>query len=177
MLGEVGIEVELQLEDSQLFFGETLSRGTWDMGLWAWVGQPGWLGIVELHDVFDPDAPPPDGSNFYRWGTPAAGGTMEMFAGSSPDVDVTQGPSLVIDEHTARFAELVDAMNATVDEAELARLVAEAESILADQVIVIPLYSRLVVSAHWGDEIAGVTMNPSQPGHTWNIEQWYRVDR
>lgn len=132
--------------------------------------------MVAVHDLFDPGAPPPEGSNYYRWGTPPASGTAETFRGG-PEVDVTQGPSTVIDEHTARFAEVVDAMQTTIDETELAALVAEAESILADQVVIIPLYSRLVASAHWADELAGFEMNPSLAGHTWNIEKWYRTDR
>ena len=47
-----------------------------------------------------------------------------------------------MDEHTARYAELVLAMDQTVDENALLRLVAEAEEILADQVVVIPLFTR-----------------------------------
>ena len=39
MLAKSGIEVELQMEDSQLYFGETLDDGTWDLGLWAWLAQ------------------------------------------------------------------------------------------------------------------------------------------
>lgn len=175
MLSAVGIEVELQLEDSQLYFGETLSRGTWDLGLWAWVGSPGLRGLIDIHDVFDPELPPPDGSNYYRWGTPATDGTYDPPGGTQSPIDVTQGPSLVRNEHTDRLAEIVDAMHATVDESEVLSLVAEAESILADQVVIIPLYSRLVVTAHWGDEIDGPAPNPSQAGYTWNIEEWRRL--
>ncbi|NNF62816.1 MAG: hypothetical protein HKN07_01030, partial [Acidimicrobiia bacterium] len=155
MFAEVGIVYEQQLEDSQLFFGETLDNGRWDLGEWAWVGSPGLSGLVAIHDVFDPQAPPPDGSNFYRWGTP---------------------DSSVIDEHTVRFADLRDAMDATVDEEEIIALVQEAEQILADQVVIIPLFSRLTIGAVWADKIGGYVFNPSQAGHTWNIERWYRVD-
>ena len=56
-----GIPYENQLEDSQLFFGETLDNGLWDLGEWAWVGSPGLAGLISIHDVFDPEAPPPDG--------------------------------------------------------------------------------------------------------------------
>jgi len=166
-LEEVGIDVELDLEDSSLFFGSTLDRGTWDMGLWAWVGSPGMHGLVAIHDVFDPDGPPPDGMNFYRWGTPAVAGSDE------PTFD--QGPSLVRDEHTARFAEIVDAMNATIDHDEIVALVQEAEGILAHQVVIIPLYSRLDPGAVWADEIGGYVHNPSQASDLWNVEYWYRV--
>jgi ABC-type transport system substrate-binding protein len=109
-----------------------------------------------VHDYFDPTNPPPDGSNYYRWGTP---------------------DSSVQDEHTQRFAEIVDEMNTTVDDLELKALIAEAEEILADQAVILPLHARLTVGAVWADEIGGYQHNPSQAGHTWNIEHWYRTDR
>ena len=155
MFDAVGIDFQIELQDSQLFFGETLDNGTWDIGEWAWVGTPGLANLVAIHDVFDPDAPPPDGSNYYRWGTE---------------------DSSVRNEQTERFAELHDLMNETVDVDELEDLIAEAEDILADQMVILPLYSRLVVGAVWEDEITNFVMNPSQAAHTWNIEEWYRAD-
>ena len=168
MFADAGIEYVADLEDSSLFFGETLDFGGWDLGEWAWVGTPGFAGLVSIHDVFDPEGAPPDGSNFYRWGTPEV-------TGADP-AGFDQAESSVIDEATARFAEVRDEMNATVDEGELIALINEAENILADQVVIIPLYARLDPGAVWGDEIAGYKHNPSQAGDTWNIEEWYRVD-
>ncbi len=156
MFEAVGIDYKLELQDSQLFFGETLESGTWDIGEWAWIGSPGLAGLVGIHDVFDPEAPPPDGSNYYRWGTE---------------------DSSVRDQHTERFAEVRDLMNETVDDEELKALIAEAEDILADQMVILPLYSRIVMGAVWADEIAGFVMNPSQASYAWNIEEWYRADR
>jgi ABC-type transport system substrate-binding protein len=52
----------------------------------------------------------------------------------------------------------------------------EGEQILADQVVIIPLYARLVTAAVWGDEVGGFKHNPTQASHTWNMEEWYRVD-
>lgn len=167
-LEAVGIDVELDLEDSSLFFGSTLDRGTWDMGLWAWVGSPGLAGLVSIHDIFDPNGPPPDGMNFYRWGTPAVTGSDE------PEFD--QGVSFVRDEHTERFAEVVAAMNRTVDRDGILALIAEAEEILADQVVIIPVYGRLDPGVVWADEIGGYVHNPSQASDLWNVEYWYRVD-
>ncbi len=168
MFTDVGIDYEAQLEDSSLFFGETLDFGNWDLGEWAWVGTPGFAGLVSIFDVFDPEAPPPDGANFYRWGTPAV-------EGADPE-GFNQGPSSVIDANTARFAELRDLMNATVDVDELTGYIQEAEAILADQTVIIPLYARLDPGAVWADEIAGYKHNPSQAGDTWNMEDWYRAD-
>ncbi len=87
-----------------------------------------------------------------------------------------QGPSSVIDENTARYAELRVLMNGTVDEALLAGYIAEAEEILADQVVIIPLYQRLDPGAVWADTIGGYKHNPTSAGDTWNIESWYRKD-
>jgi len=156
MFAEAGIPMELELMDSQLFFGEVLDDGTWDIGQWAWVGSPGLAGLVDVHDLFDPDNPPPDGANYYRWGT---------------------RDSSVRDDHTERYAELTDAMHATVDDTELRELISQAEEILADQAVLLPLQARITLGAVWADEIGGYEFNPSQAGHTWNIERWYRTDR
>lgn len=156
MFAEAGIPFELELMDSQLFFGEVLDSGTWDIGQWAWVGSPGLAGAVDIHRIFDPGAPPPDGANYYRWGT---------------------RDSSVRDEHTERFAEVVDEMTATVDDTRLRELLSEAEGILADQAVILPLQARLSVGAVWADEVGGFRHNPTLAGHTWNIEEWYRTDR
>jgi peptide/nickel transport system substrate-binding protein len=167
MFDAAGIAYEAQLEDSSLFFGETLDFGNFDLGEWAWVGTPGFAGLISIHDLFDPEAPAPDGQNYYRWGTPEV--TDRDPAGYN------MGAGLQ-DENTARFAELRDAMNTTVDTAEIEGYFAEAESLLADQVVIIPLYQRLDPGAVWADTIAGYKHNPSQAGDTWNCETWYRLD-
>ena len=156
MFTAAGIPYENQLEDSTLFFGETLDNGLWDFGEWAWVGSPGLSGLIGIHDLWDPEAPPPDGQNYYRWGVEADGS--------------------YVDDATARFAVVRDEMNATVDPAELTSLIAEAENILADNAVMHPLYARLVTAAVWEDTIGGFKHNPTQASHTWNIEDWYRAD-
>lgn len=168
MFEDAGIAYEAQLEDSSLYFGETLDFAIIDVGEFAWVGTPGFAGLISILDVWDPEAPPPDGSNYYRWGTPEV-------TGADPD-GFNQAASALIDENTTRFAEIRDAMNATVDTDELVALLNEAENILADQVVIIPLYARLDPGAVWADEVAGYKHNPSQAGDTWNIEEWYRID-
>ena len=47
---------------------------------------------------------------------------------------------------------------------------------LAEEVVVIPLVSRVTMGAIWGDEVSGFEMNPTMAGPTWNIELWWRVD-
>ncbi len=121
MLAAVGINYVEEHEDPAVLFGPTLDEGTFDTSIWAWVGTPSIDDLKAIHGVFDPDSPPPAGANFYRWGTP---------------------DSSVIDADTARFAELVDLMEATADEAEILGYVNEAENILADHVVIIPLWER-----------------------------------
>jgi peptide/nickel transport system substrate-binding protein len=155
MFAESGIEYQSQLEGSLLFFGDTLSKGSWDLGQWTWQGFPGFASLVRFHDWFDPDSPPPDGKNFYRWGT--------------EDSDV-------VDDSTQRYAELRDAMQDTIDFDELSTLIQEAEKILADNLVIVPLYSHPLVAAVWADEIVGFKHNPTRAGFTWNIETWRRSD-
>jgi peptide/nickel transport system substrate-binding protein len=155
MFASSGIPFEVRLQDSSLLLGTTMDTGSWDVGEWAWTGSPGLSGLVGIHDLFDPASPPPEGANFYRWGTP---------------------DSSVIDAATERFAAVHAEMNATIDRGELVDLIADAEQILAENVVFLPLYSRPVTGAVWGDEIGGYKLNPTLAGHTWNIEDWYRTD-
>lgn len=155
-LEAVGIDYENQLEDSQLFFQESLPTGTFDMGLWAWVIDPTHSGLVSMLDIFDPGSDPENGSNYARWGTP---------------------DSSVRDEFTQRFSEIRVAARSTVDVAEIERLVVEAEQLLADQVVILPLWARSTALAFWADELAGPIHNPTTATAMWNVEDWYRVDR
>jgi peptide/nickel transport system substrate-binding protein len=156
MFEEAGIPYKADLEDSQLFFGETFVAGNWDLGEWAWLGTPGLSALVGTHDLFDAESPPPDGNNMYNWGT----------VGSSVEGDAAP----------VRFAEIRDAVNATVDLDELLPLFQEAEQLIADEVVIIPLYARLSVGAAWGDEVGNFKHNPTPYGHGWNQEFWYRAD-
>jgi peptide/nickel transport system substrate-binding protein len=156
MFDAAGIPYENQLEDSQVFFGETLDNGKWDLGEWAWVGSPGMSGLIRIHDVWDPEAPPPNGSNYYRYGLTGEGATG--------------------DDASARYAAVRDEINQTVDPDALVALINEAENILADNAVFHPLYARLVTAAVWEDEIGGFKHNPTPATYTWNIEDWYRTD-
>jgi peptide/nickel transport system substrate-binding protein len=154
-LAAVGIEVQLELEDSQAFFGATLEDGTWDMGNWAWAGASGSAGMVDFFRRLAPAEPPPDGANVYRWG--------------SADSSVTGQEAVV------QFELLLERLRNSVDPDEVRDLARQAEELLAEQVVIIPLTARAVVGAVWSDEIQGFRMNPTSAGFTWNIEQWYRI--
>jgi ABC-type transport system substrate-binding protein len=173
MFEATGIPYENALVDSSVFFGEYLDVGNWDLGEWAWVGSPGLSGLVSIHDVFDPEAPPPVGGNYYRWGT------SELDASEYEGDNVLyadSNESSVKDAASERFAVVRDEMNATVDPGELLILINEAENILADNLVIFPLYARLVTAAVWEDEVGGFKHNPTQASHTWNMEFWYRTD-
>jgi len=168
MLTEAGIQATVAPEDASLFFGSTLDSGSWDLAGWAWVASPGPAGVLQTLSLFDPDLPPPqaDAANYSRWGTPAVTSEPSYF---------NQGPSLVRDEHTARYAAILDDMRATADHDRFAALAREAEAILADQVVIIPLVARAMVSAVWADEIAGYGYSTWLD--TWDIETWRRAGR
>jgi ABC-type transport system substrate-binding protein len=119
------------------------------------VRSPGTSGAIGVLDLFDPEAPPPDGSNYYRWGTP---------------------DSSVQDDAVTRFREVLSIVRTTQDSTQALALAKAAEQILADSAVVIPIAARPVVGAVWADEVAGYEMNPTQAGHTWNIELWRRID-
>ena len=122
--------------------------------MWAWISDGGYASRLRLLELFDPRSTPPeagffDGGNYGRWGE----------GGSSND-------------NTARFSELVDEANATVDPDEFRDLVTEAESILATELPLIPLFSRGSALALWPDAVTGVTHNGTASTFTWNIETW-----
>lgn len=173
LFADVGIVYEAELEDSVLFFGETLDLGTWELAEWSHEGRPGLAELVSWHAWLDPAGPLPEGRNLYRWGTPAVEGSEQG--------RFDQGPGHS-DEHTARFAELWGLMQATIDEAELRAYLSEAEAILAEQLVVIPLYQRPDAGAVWADSLGGYRHLPYYLGElvlggdTWNVESWFRRD-
>jgi ABC-type transport system substrate-binding protein len=83
----------------------------------------------------------------------------------------------VQDESTERFAEILAAARSTVDGDEIERLVVEAEQLLADQAVLLPLWARTIDLAVWSDRLSGPVTNPSSSSPLWNVEEWHRVDR
>jgi ABC-type transport system substrate-binding protein len=152
-LGNVGIQVQLELEDSQVFFGDTLNDGTWDMGWFAWAWNAGATGALQALDHFDPDSAPPEGQNLYRWGTPDS---------------VVGG-----DDSIVRFRDILSVARGSFDSTQVISLSRAAEQILADNAVIIPVAARQVAAAVWADTLVGFELNPSQAGSTWNIEYWY----
>ncbi|MGI9528238.1 MAG: ABC transporter substrate-binding protein [Acidimicrobiia bacterium] len=145
----IGVGYEPIYLDSVLFFGDTLATGAFDLGMWAWLRDGGYQSTLNLMDIFDPanDAAQADLGN---WASTASSGAD-------------------------RFSEIVDAVRSTIDADRFAELVAEAEQILADELVVIPLFNRSTTAAWWTDAVDGVVANGSQSTLTWNVEEWQRV--
>ena len=155
MLNEAGIAAELQLEAPDLFFGPSLTAGTWDAAVWRLRGVTGRAGAIALLRMFDPERPPLVGSNFSRWGTPDS---------------VVSGPALL------EFAALMDRLDSTVDPDEIDRLLIEAEALLAGEMVLLPL----VVTGSSGaifrpGRLEGITANPAA-GALWDVESWRRPE-
>ena len=155
-----GIEVELDLQDSSLFFGSTLDNGAWDLAMWAWIAHPTSSGALVTLELFDPGAvvtgmdPRSRGeTNYSRWGT----------------AELCCWPPA-----TERYSAILDEMRATADRALIFDLARDAEQILADQVVIIPLLARSSVGAVRADRVQGYIHSPWLD--TWNVETWRRVD-
>ena len=166
MLDAVGFDARLVVEDADLFFGDTFRLGSWDLGLWAWENPGGLSGVARTLEYWDPAGPPPTGLNYQRWGTPAV-------SGHGPELD--QAASTVSDAGTDRFAAVLAELRTTADRDRILELTAEAEEILVDEVVIIPLAARGKGVAWWSNAVAGVRHHPSRPA-TWNLDRWYRLD-
>jgi ABC-type transport system substrate-binding protein len=178
MLGSAGIRTDILVEDSAVFFGDTLDFGIYDISSWGWQGAPLVTSLLGFHGSFDPArAPSPTGLNFYRWGTDS----VEFVAGNTySGTGYEQGPSSVINSGTIRYGFVNRGLNSTLNLDEISSLVAEAESILANQIALIPLYQNPRLGAVWADAITGYVVVPIGGGSalavdTWNVASWHRA--
>lgn len=147
---EAGIDLVVELEERAVFFGDSVAEGNFDVGEWAWIAGQGRSGLVRtLRDLFY--LRPPNGLNYYRW-----------------------GPFGEPNESADRAYEILEGLDRVIDDRALRDQIGELERILADQVVIIPLYTNPDVGVVWADEIAGYVHNPTMAGDTWNVETWYR---
>ncbi|MEK7252186.1 MAG: ABC transporter substrate-binding protein [Actinomycetota bacterium] len=168
MFADAGIAYSVEIDPALIFFGNTLDFGYFDVADWAWVGSPGMASLVAIHAAWDPGGTPPNGLAFTRWGSSAVSG--------QEDSRYNQRASSVVDAATERFQVLVGLMERTVDERELIAYFNEAESILAEAVVFLPLYQTPDIGVVWADEIGGYQHNPTDAADTWNLGSWHRVD-
>ncbi len=151
----IGVGYEPVYQDSVLFFGETLTSGTFDIGMWAWINDGGFASTVRMIDLFDP-ASGGDASDFGRWTEDGGGDTATTANGNT-------------------FSELAAEARSTIDPRRFAELVSELEGLLADELPIIPLFHRAAAFAWWPDVATGIVPNGSASGLTWNVESWQRV--
>lgn len=149
----VGIRTDTDYVDSMVFFGDSIGRSEFDIGMWAWLPDGGYASQLALMQLLDP-ASAELGSNYGNWG-----------AGASAS------------EGTAEFSELVIEAKSIVDPIRFAEIVLRAEELLAEYLPLIPLYQRASLAAIWPDSVAGVVHNASSSTITWNVETWQEPDK
>ncbi|KAA3641806.1 MAG: hypothetical protein DWP92_00565 [Armatimonadetes bacterium] len=142
----IGVGYSMDLLDSVQFYGDTLPNGTFDLGMWAWENDGGFAATLAMLARFDPAQ---GDRSFSGWGT-------------QDDLN----------DAMTRFSELVVVANATMDVQEFTAAVNEAESILAADLPLIPLFNRMSHLAVRTDHLAGVVHNATSSGFTWNVESW-----
>lgn len=101
------------------------------------------------------------------WTLPADPEITRFFAS---DRTPPRGRNIYYYENEA-LTELLYASDQTVDRAERRRLLFEAQTIVAREVPVIPLYNRTIVSA-FPDTLMNVKPNPTNAGLFWNVHEW-----
>ncbi|MBI5157134.1 MAG: hypothetical protein HZA58_03870 [Acidimicrobiia bacterium] len=154
MLRAAGLDAELQLEESVLFFGPTFDNGSWDVASWGLIGSPGTAAAASFMTAFDPDGLPFVGTNYFRWGT----------------ID-----SVVSGDSIERYRSLVDELRVEIDPSAAEALMVEMEQILADEVVIIPLVVRDDTGvAWWSDRLDGPLLN-AFGGIAWNVASWRRT--
>lgn len=191
MLGDVGIDVDIRAQ--ALFDMVSLEGcGGWESSTWAWDWSVGLTPFVPAYNVLDPNGVPHlHGGNWnpYAWGTGAVSGlgddpdTAEIDGlvddPATPDCNEAtqfdQGQSPVRNEFTERFADVYAELLTTVDRDAQLRRVNELETIIAEQVAVIPLYLRPVGYAVRTDILGGAGFSKmfNVPARAWNLELWY----
>ncbi len=151
----VGIPYEAEYQDSVVFFGETLTSGTFDVGMWAWINDGGFASTVRLLDQFD-----------------VTSGTDLADIGSWTEAG---GGDVATSESGRTFADLAAEARSTTDPERFADLAAEADGLLADQLPIVPLFHRAAAYAWWPDVALGIVPNGSSSDITWNAELWQRA--
>jgi ABC-type transport system substrate-binding protein len=147
----VGLAPEIRLWETGPDTGTCWDQGLCEGSLSTIFSGPDLTSLVSIHEAFDPRSPV---TAAYGWG-------QSEPSASSPAV--------------ARYIEIIDEMRSTIDPDVLGPLIAEAEQILADEVVFIPLFMSIGGAAVW-DGTIGNYRPDSTFFDMWNIAEWYRAD-
>ena len=147
-LADVGIELTAEgmsaAEWSELVLGD---KQAWDTTILGWSAGSGTVGAASLLSVFSPSAP----AQFGSWGDGDVGG-----------------------EAADAYEQLLEQLQATIDFDEAAELIRQAEAILADQMVVLPLFAHPDLGGVWPDRVAGFEATPGLS--LGQIELWREID-
>lgn len=145
----IGVGYGTELLDSVQFYGDALPNMAFDLGMWAWENDGGFSATLAMLERFNPVGPQ---QSFSGWGT----------------ADDTSAAA-------TRFSELVVVANTTMDPHEFAVAIEEAESILAAELPLIPLFHRSAYLVVRSSHVTDVVHNATSSGYTWSVESWQVV--
>ncbi len=148
-LDEVGIDVVWEATGEITSGFDTIAI-KWFVGI-------GGANLAYILNWFDPEAAPFDpfagtGANPYHWCT---------------DDSVVSGPQC------DRYAEIIDEFSMTIDPEETSDLAQEAQQILADDLVVIPLYVHPAFAVWREDLLGGFGQTYQSNSWFWNCAHWY----
>jgi ABC-type transport system substrate-binding protein len=150
-LSAAGVAVDLELLDVGEFFRGRVLPGDFDIAEWAWRASPGPVGAVaDLEERFL-TLPEDDGYNFYRWGA----------AGSAAP------------EAAEDLQQRIAGLDGILDLVELRGNLEEIDALLAEDVVVIPLFGAPNAAASWAGTFEGFDHVAAFPD-TWNAAHWHR---
>jgi peptide/nickel transport system substrate-binding protein len=152
-LASTGVTVDVELLELGVYFRDRVLPGAFDVGEWAWRATPGPVGAVEDLEARFSLLPESDGYNFYRWGA---------------------GDSAVQGEEVEEIRAAIGELDGIVDLEELRDRLREVDEMLANEIVVVPLFPVLNAAVVWEDTIGGFNHVGNLPD-TWNVERWHRI--
>lgn len=159
-LEEVGIQLNEDYGDAATVFGaDVLVAGEWDMFLFAWVGSPDPNATVELLGCFERDED----------GAPIEGANPEEVTG----VDDPRYGNQNYHRHcpSAELSQQLLETRWELDEDARAQKMNEAVGEIAQSIPTLPIFQMPNFLAY-NEDLAGLEINTTQWGQTWNIEEW-----
>ncbi|MDH5373474.1 MAG: ABC transporter substrate-binding protein, partial [Acidimicrobiia bacterium] len=152
-LAAAGLSVDIELLEVGEFFKDRVLPGAFDIAEWAWRATPGPVGaVVDLKARFL-TLPEDGGYNFYRWGA------------------ADSARSEVVADVQSKILEL----ESTLDLGRLREQLEEIDTILAEHVVVLPMFAAPNAAAVWVASFEGFDHVAAFPD-TWNAALWHRTD-